>query len=99
MGDATETPCPKCGGDGIADFNYNGDPIRCSCRMLQRVTHLKTGNVYEVVSRNARDNTNATEGREMVVYRRFRYGLPSGVLEVREKSEFDAKFKPIELPS
>lgn len=51
------------------------------------VIHKKTGNMYVRLHANVIDCTNSNDGTEMVLYYR------DGQFFVREKSEFNKKFK------
>lgn len=55
--------------------------------------HLKTGNLYTVINRDAVDVTNERDGVNVVVYRR----REGGQTYVRELTEFNEKFIPTNL--
>lgn len=53
------------------------------------VIHKKTGNVYTMLMLNVKDATNATDGRDMILY------YKDGMFFVREAEEFYDKFTPV----
>jgi hypothetical protein len=61
--------------------------------------HLKTGNLYEVLT-PAINATNACDNQDVFIYQRFgqptaRCVLINDMVFVREKAEFQEKFKPV----
>lgn len=50
------------------------------------VVHKKTGNIYNVITSNVINCTNAQDGQQMVLYTK------DGMWFVREKKEFEEKF-------
>lgn len=57
--------------------------------------HLKTGKIYDVVSLDVTNATNAQDGQRMVVYiGNLRNGSGKKGVFVREYEEFQKKFRP-----
>ncbi len=59
---------------------------------FKKFKHLKTGNIYEVIHDDIINCTNANSEQVMVLYKSE---LHKDKLFVREKTEFNEKFKPL----
>lgn len=60
----------------------------------KKFRHIKTGNIYELITDDVINCTNANDGQLMVIYKR---PDKPNMTFVREKSEFYTKFEPIEV--
>ena len=60
--------------------------------MSKIFTHLKTGNLYEMIRDDVRNCTNTNDDQIMVLYKRPDF---PDLIFVREKNEFYEKFEEI----